>query len=187
MAGSLNSSAIRSWRASMCKIAARRFAITGTRQAIVFHDQTPRCPASSRIRKKDARGAIHCIRLGRQLADHFGLEPEMLWVRIPLEPLMERQAGKQECTRGCSVQRSARLASNQLVSVRIRAPVLDDNLARYANWQSGEAQTFVSLWVRLPPAPLHSQVVELVDTRFSDDRALAACEFESRLGYSLQV
>ncbi len=27
------------------------------------------------------------IWLGRQLADHFGLEPEMLWVRIPLELL----------------------------------------------------------------------------------------------------
>ena len=27
--------------------------------------------------------------LGRQLADHFGLEPEMLWVRIPPELLME--------------------------------------------------------------------------------------------------
>lgn len=25
--------------------------------------------------------------LGRQLADHFGLEPEMLWVRVPLELL----------------------------------------------------------------------------------------------------
>ena len=27
-------------------------------------------------------------------------------------------------------------------------------LARYANWQSGEAQTFVTLRVRLPPVPL---------------------------------
>ena len=54
--------------------------------------------------------------LGRQLADHFGLEPEMLWVRIPLELL------RTPC--GCSVQRPARLASNQLVSVRIRVPVL---------------------------------------------------------------
>ena len=29
-------------------------------------------------------------RLGRQLADHFGLEPEMLWVRVPLELLNMR-------------------------------------------------------------------------------------------------
>ena len=30
-------------------------------------------------------------RLGRQPADHFGLEPEMLWVRIPPEPLRHRK------------------------------------------------------------------------------------------------
>ena len=29
-------------------------------------------------------------RLGRQLADHFGLEPEMLWVRVPPELLNMR-------------------------------------------------------------------------------------------------
>ena len=27
------------------------------------------------------------LRLGRQLADHLGLEPGMLWVRLPPEPL----------------------------------------------------------------------------------------------------
>ena len=31
-------------------------------------------------------------------------------------------------------------------------------MARYANWQSGEAQTFVTLWVRLPPVPLERVV-----------------------------
>ena len=30
------------------------------------------------------------IRLGRQLADHLGLEPGMLWVRIPPELLQEK-------------------------------------------------------------------------------------------------
>ena len=29
--------------------------------------------------------------------------------------------------------------------------------ARYANRQSGEAQTFATLWVRLPPLPLHNE------------------------------
>ena len=28
----------------------------------------------------------HLFRLGRQLADHLGLEPGMLWVRLPPEP-----------------------------------------------------------------------------------------------------
>lgn len=28
--------------------------------------------------------------LGRQLADHFGSDPEMLWVRLPPEPLTDR-------------------------------------------------------------------------------------------------
>ena len=28
-------------------------------------------------------------RLGRQLEDHFGSDPEMLWVRIPLKPLKQ--------------------------------------------------------------------------------------------------
>ncbi len=32
------------------------------------------------------------------------------------------------------------------------------NTARYANWKSGEAQTFVTLRVRLPPVPLDTCV-----------------------------
>ena len=60
------------------------------------------------------------IRRGRQPEDHFGLEPEMLWVRIPLELL--------QTSYGCSVQRRARLASNQLVSVQIRVPVLSNSI-----------------------------------------------------------
>ena len=34
-------------------------------------------------------------------------------------------------------------------------PIGDASIARYANWQSGEAQTFVTLWVRLPPVLLN--------------------------------
>ncbi len=150
------------------------------------------------------------IRLGRQPEDHFGLEPEMLWVRIPLELL--------QTSCGCSVQRPARLASNQLVSVRIRVPVLFAN--NKSSWSSGvlaclsrkrssvqirSGTLFKSngvvrkpvkrrssnlrdcLWVRLPPALLfqrtNSQVAEQVDARPSDSRAHAACEFNSRLGY----
>ena len=39
------------------------------------------------------------IRLGRQLADHFGLEPEMLWVRIPLELLSSSNSPNSISTR----------------------------------------------------------------------------------------
>jgi hypothetical protein len=35
-------------------------------------------------------GHLRKTRLGRQLAVHFGLEPEMLWVRVPPEPLFEK-------------------------------------------------------------------------------------------------
>ena len=44
-------------------------------------------------------------RLGRQLADHLGLEPGMLWVRIPPEPLANNYVLVE--------QRSARLPVTQ--------------------------------------------------------------------------
>jgi len=37
------------------------------------------------------------MRLGRQLADHLGLEPGMLWVRVAPEPLRTRH-----CPRGAA-------------------------------------------------------------------------------------
>ncbi len=61
----------------------------------------------------------------------------------------------------------------------------------YANWQSGEFQTFVILRVRLPPAVLRFKQPSggtSVDTQAPECRAPhpkngAACEFNSRLGY----
>ena len=43
------------------------------------------------------------VRLGRQLADHFGLEPEMLWVRIPPELLKNNLSSwsSLECSPAC--------------------------------------------------------------------------------------
>jgi hypothetical protein len=35
-------------------------------------------------------------------------------------------------------------------------PIEDAVMTRYASWKSGEAQTFVILWVRLPPVSLSS-------------------------------
>ena len=42
-------------------------------------------------------------RLGRQLADHLGLEPGMLWVRLPPEPLANNTSSRssQECSPRC--------------------------------------------------------------------------------------
>ena len=42
-------------------------------------------------------------RLGRQLADHLGLEPGMLWVRIPSELIDDllRPRGAAECSPAC--------------------------------------------------------------------------------------
>ena len=74
-------------------------------------------------------------RLGRQLADHLGLEPGMLWVRLPPEPLQNNYV---------LVEQPGVLAtlSRWRSWVQIPSGTLD-NMARYANRQSGEAQTFV--------------------------------------------
>jgi hypothetical protein len=90
------------------------------------------------------------IRLGRQLADHLGLEPGMLWVRIPPE-LLQRKL----CSRGAAW--SARLPVTQ--EIVGSNPIGDASIARYANRKSGEAQTFATLWVRLPPVLLESGCV----------------------------
>ena len=74
-------------------------------------------------------------RLGRQLADHLGLEPGMLWVRLPPEPLQHITSSwsSQECSPPCHVET---VGSN---------PIGDADIARYANRQSGQAQTLVSV------------------------------------------
>ena len=73
--------------------------------------------------------------LGRQLADHLGLEPGMLWVRLPPELL--------KLIQHVLAEQPGVLAtlSRWRSSVQIRSGTLA--IARYANWQSGEAQTFV--------------------------------------------
>ena len=76
------------------------------------------------------------IRLGRQLADHLGLEPGMLWVRIPPELLKLKLR-----PRGAAW--SARLPVTQ--EIVGSNPIGDASTARYANRKSGEAQTFVTL------------------------------------------
>ena len=75
-------------------------------------------------------------RLGRQLADHPGLEPRMLRVRIPPEPLTCRPS---QSSPECSPARHA--GDHGFESRRGRCR---QDTARYANRQSGEAQTFVS-------------------------------------------
>ena len=86
--------------------------------------------------------------LGRQPADHPGLEPGMLWVRLPPEPL--RTIMNNQWPRGAAW--SARLPVTQEITGS--NPVEGADTARYANRQSGEAQTFVTLWVQLPPVLL---------------------------------
>ena len=63
-------------------------------------------------------------RLGRQLADHFGLEPEMLRVRIPPELLEINTSSWSSGVLACLSRRRS--------SVQIRSGVLR-NMARYAN------------------------------------------------------
>jgi hypothetical protein len=78
------------------------------------------------------------VRLGRQLADHLGLEPEMLWVRIPPELL-----ATEHCPRGAAW--SARLPVTQ--EIVGSNPIGDASTARYANLEkrrSSNLREFVS-------------------------------------------
>jgi hypothetical protein len=74
----------------------------------------------------------------------------MLRVRLPPEPLTKHMSSwsSQECSPRC--QRGDRGFKSR------RGRFLKS--ARYANWKSGEAQTFVILRVRLPPLPLEACV-----------------------------
>jgi hypothetical protein len=77
--------------------------------------------------------ADHPSRLGRQSADHLGLEPRMLWVRVPPEPIpITSSRSSLECSLPChGGDRGFKSHRGRLVT------------ARYAIRQSGEAQTFV--------------------------------------------
>ena len=83
------------------------------------------------------RGSIprrSTIWLGRQLEDHLGLEPGMLWVRIPLELLEQFKPSRSSGVLACLSRRRS--------SVRIRSGALvPDGVVRKR--KSGEAQTFV--------------------------------------------
>ena len=76
------------------------------------------------------------MRLGRQLADHFGLEPEMLWVRIPPEPPKSKLR-----PRGAAW--SARLPVTQ--EIVGSNPIGDARQHGTQTWKSGEAQPFVTV------------------------------------------
>ena len=105
---------------------------------------TTRCPGTptgraarlkpARLRVRLPPWALMQTWLGRQSADHLGLEPEMLWVRVPPELLKKHSSSwsSLECSPALSRRRSW---------VQIPSGTLET--ARYANWQSGEAQTFV--------------------------------------------
>ena len=87
--------------------------------------------------------------LGRQLADHLGLEPGMLWVRIPPELFINTSSrSSPECSPPCQG------GDQGFKSPRGRFS--HNTTTRYAIWKSGEAQTFVILWVRLPSASMNS-------------------------------
>ena len=83
--------------------------------------------------------------LGRQLADHLGLEPGMLWVRVPPELLKI----------SVLVEQPGVLATLSRWRSRVQIPpgtLL--KTARYANRQSGQAQTLVTV-CRFDSDPCH--------------------------------
>ena len=112
-------------------------------------------------------------RLGRQSADHLGLEPRMLWVRVPPEPLSRAESRRAVAGRRWSLRfrlsafpfsvnnkrprgaaRSARLpvtqeivGSNPIGDARQRGTVRKSAKRRSSNLRD-------RLWVRLPPVPL---------------------------------
>ena len=81
-------------------------------------------------------------RPGRQTADHLGLEPGMLWVRVPPGPLKTNQSSwsSLECSPACHAGRPRKAWCPGFKSCRGRFRAV---AARYANRQSGQAQTLV--------------------------------------------
>ena len=84
-------------------------------------------------------------RLGRQSADHPGLEPGMLWVRLPPGPLqlVTSSWSSQECSPACHA------GDRGFKSHRGR---LDDAVRKPAKRRSSNLRD--CLWVRLPPVLL---------------------------------
>ena len=92
----------------------------------------------------------HTNRLGRQLADHLGLEPGMPWGRVPPEPL--------KTTRPRGAVRSAR----HPVKVEIMGSnPIGDASTTWHGTPTGRATDFKRpwLWVRLPPVLLTTKCV----------------------------
>lgn len=85
------------------------------------------------------------VRLGRQLADHLGLEPGMLWVRVPPEPLKETKSSwsSLECSPPCQG------GGRGFKSHRGRLHGAVRKLAKRRSSNLREC-----LWVRLPPVLL---------------------------------
>ena len=98
----------------------------------------PDTPVGRAVRLKPGRLQVRVLlwvlqktdtRLGRQLADHLGLEPGMLWVRLPPEPL--------ETTNYVLVeQRSARLPVTQEI---VGSNPIGDARTRWRGTQTGKA------------------------------------------------
>ena len=103
--------------------------------------------AWSTPRKPMVRLPLWAQRLGRQLADHLGLEPGMLWVQLPPEPLEREHAlVEQPGVLACLSRRRSR--------VQIPPGALSTNMARYAKKAKRPSSNLGDLRVRLPPAPL---------------------------------
>ncbi len=71
------------------------------------------------------------LRLGRQLADHLGLEPGMLWVRLPPEPL--RTITNDQWPRGAAW--SARLPVTQEIVGSNPIEVAEIERRTITNWR----------------------------------------------------
>ena len=109
--------------------------------------------------------------LGRQQADHLDSDSGMLWVQIPPEPLTRQFV--------LAEQWSARLPVKQeIVSSN---PIGDAEIARYANWKSGQTQNLVNLRVRLPPELLAITCVgwALASSSGCNPPVLGLCRFNS--------
>ena len=124
---------------------------SGTTRAQIRQRGRAARPKPERLR---VRLPLWALWLGRQPADHLGLEPGMLWVRVPPEPLEHEHAlVEQPGVFACLSRRRSRvqIPSRALVTRREERPEpragrrsREAGTARYANRQSGQAQTLVT-------------------------------------------
>ena len=111
--------------------------------------QIRQCGRAARLKPESLRGSTPALGtwLGRQPADHLGLEPGMLWVQLPPEPLEREHAlVEQPGVLACLSRRRSR--------VQIPPGALSTNMARYAKKAKRPSSNLGDLRVRLPPAPL---------------------------------